>query len=388
MVTIDPKATFGRAIIIFANVVIATLRGDAVCKDRHIKIEFYPTRVIEDNGMKGSRLMTRKIAFLVTAMFILASVLMASVLPAHAQQAAKVYRIGFLTSSNPSQFKFRVAAFRQGLRELGYVDGKNIVIEARYGNGRRENMPELAAELVRLEADVIVTHGGRWAQLADRIAKKAGKTIPMVFAVDADPVGRGYVASLARPGGNITGLSDSHSDLVAKRLELLKEVIPSLSRVAVFWGVDHTQVESLQATAPALGVTVLPVKLLEPRDLNRAFTVLRKERPDALNALGYSTTGRFREQIAKFAVENRLPTIGTSERMAVAGFLMSYGVNFLDMYRHAATFVDKILKGAKPADLPVEQPTRFYLTVNLKTAKALGITFPPSILLRADKVIE
>ena len=224
--------------------------------------------------------------------------------------------------------------------------------------------------------------------MVDRAAKKAGRTIPLVFAVDADPVGRGIVASLARPGGNITGLSDSHSDLVPKRLELLKEVIPSISRVAVFWGVDYSQVESLQAVAPAMGVTILPVKLLAPPDLNRAFTVLRKERPDALNVLGYPSTGRFRKQIAAFALKNRLPTIGTSERMAVAGFLMSYGVNFLDMYRRAATFVDKILKGAKPAELPVEQPTRFYLNVNLKTAKAFGITIPRAILLRADGVIE
>ncbi len=327
--------------------------------------------------------MSRKIFILVAAFAV-----WIAAYQAHAQQAGKVYRIGFLAASSADVYRVRLAAFRQGLNDLGYVEGKNIVIEERFGEGRRERIPAMAAELVRLKMDVIVTHGGRWAVVADRAAKKVGRTIPMVFAVDADPVGRGIVASLARPGGNITGLSDSHSDLVPKRLELLKEVIPSLSRVAVFWGVDHTQVESLQAVAPALGVTILPVKVLEPRDLNRAFTVLRKERPDALNVLGYSIVSAHRKQIAEFALKNRLPTIGTSERMAVAGFLMSYGTNFLDMYRRAATFVDKILKDAKPAEQPVEQPTRFYLNVNLKTAKALGITLPPSVLLRTDKVIE
>ncbi len=305
-----------------------------------------------------------------------------------AQPPEGMHRIGFLAASSADVYRVRLAAFRQGLKDLGYAEGKNLIIEERYGEGLRERVPALAAELVRLNMDVIVTHGGRWAVVADRAAKKAGKTIPMVFAVDADPVGRGIVASLARPGGNITGLSDSHSDLVPKRLELLKEVLPSLSRVAVIWGIDYSQVESLQAVAPALRVTMLPVKLLEPRDLNRAFTVLRKERPDAINVLGYPTTGRFRKQIAEFALKNRLPTIGTSARMAAAGFLMSYGVSFLDMYRRTASYVDKILNGARPADLPVEQPTRFYLTVNLKTAKALGITVPRSILLRADRVIE
>lgn len=323
------------------------------------------------------------------AVLALAALLASALVPpAAAQQTEKVWRIGFLAASSADVYRVRLAAFRQGLKDLGYVEGKNVVIEERYGEGWRERIPALAAELVRLNMDVIVTHGGRWAVVADRAVKKAGMTIPLVFAVDADPVGRGIVASLARPGGNITGLSDSHGDLVPKRLELLKEAIPSASRVAVFWGVDYSQVESLQAVAPAMGVTILPVKLLEPRDLNRAFTVLRKERPDAMNVLGYASTGRFRKQIAAFALKNRLPTIGTSERMAVAGLLMSYGVNFLDMYRRTATYVDRILKGAKPADLPVEQPTRFYLTVNLKTAKALGITIPRSILLRATEVIE
>ena len=330
--------------------------------------------------------MTRKITILVAAFAVLVATI-----PAAAQQAGKVYRIGFLTGASPVKtFKARMAAFRQGLRELGYVEGKNIVIEERYGKGRDERMPELAAELVRFKADVIVTHGGRWARLADRVAKKAGRTIPMVFAVDANPVGRGIVASLARPGGNITGLSDSHTDLVPKRLEFLKQVVPSASRVAVLWDPRRgaLQLKALQAVAPALGVTLLPIKFANSEDVEPAFAAIRRERPDALNVLGYPLIATYRKRIADFALENRLPAISTAERAAVGGFLMSYGVNFLDMYRRTATYVDRILKGAKPAELPVEQPTRFYLNLNLKTAKALGITFPRSILLRADRVIE
>ena len=330
--------------------------------------------------------MTRKIAGLATALAVFVALA-----PAAAQAPGKVYRIGFLTSGSPViTFKVRMAAFRQGLRELGYVEGKNIVIEERYGEGRLERMPELAEELVGFKVDVIVTHGGRWAQLADRAAKKAGRTIPMVFAVDADPVGRGIVASLARPGGNITGLSDAHSDLVPKRLELLKEVVPSASRVAVLWNprFGALQLKALEAVAPRLGVTLLPITFAKPEDVEPAFATIRRERPDALNVFGYSLIATYRTRIADFALQNRLPAISTNERSAMVGFLITYGVKFPDMYRRAATFVDKILKGAKPAEMPVEQPTRFYLTVNLKTAKALGITFPPSILLRATKVIE
>ena len=331
--------------------------------------------------------MNRKIAFLLAA-FALA----ASAYPSDAQPAEKFFRIGFLTSGSAEFFKPRLAVFREGLRDLGYVEGRNIVIEARYAGGRRERLPELAAELVGLDVDLIVTHGGRLAQTADRAARAAGRTIPMVFAVDADPVGKGVVASLARPGGNITGLSDSHSQLVAKRLELLKMVVPSATRVAVFWHPDARltsgQLKSLQAVAPGLGVTLFPLQVYRADDVDRAFAAIRRERPDALNVLGYQPVPTYRRRIVAFALENRLPTIFTSERWPAAGGLMSYGINFLDQYRRAASFVDKILKGAKPADLPVEQPTRFYLTVNLKTAKAIGVTFPPSILMLADKVIE
>ena len=332
--------------------------------------------------------MIKRLTFLVTALTILASTI-----PAAAQQpSVKGYRIGFITSGSAPAFRGWVGTFREGLRDLGYVEGENIASEERYGAARYEKMPELAAELVRLGVDVIVTHGGRWARLADRTARQANKTIPIVFAVDPDPVGRGIVASLAHPGGNITGLSDSHSELVAKRLELLKEVVPAARRIAVVWNpansISAPQLKTLQAVAPRVGVTIVPVAFTGPNDLERAFAAIRGGRVDAINALGFSQIVRYRRQIAAFARDNRLAAISTMVPFAKAGGLMTYGVRFHDLYRRAATFVDKILKGTKPADLPVEQPTRFYLTVNLKTAKALGITFPPSILLRADHVIE
>lgn len=326
------------------------------------------------------------------AALVLALAVFVSTLPVHAQQAGKVYRIGFLASGSGESYKLRLAAFRDGLRSLGYVEGKNIVIEERFGEGRRGRLPELAAELVRLEVEVIVTHGSSVPRIAERAAKEAGKTIPIVMAVHADPVGTGVVASLAQPGGVITGLTDSHGDLVGKRLELLKEVVPSASRIAVLWNpattIHRPQWKQIQAVAPALGVTLLSLEVKNTEDFDRALAGMRRERPDGLVIFGHPSISRYRNRTVKFALKNRLPTIFTGARNTVAGGLMSYGVNFLDMYRRAATFVDKILNGAKPAHLPVEQPTRFYLTLNLKTAKALGTTFPRSILLRADKVIE
>ncbi len=312
--------------------------------------------------------------------------------PVYAQQAGTVYKIGYLTAASPGKsFKRRLAALRQGLRKLGYVEGKNIVIEERYAKGNRKRLPALAAELLRLKVDVIVTHGGSIARIADQAARKVGVTVPIVFAQTADPIGYGVVANLARPGGNITGLSSSSSILVAKRLELLKQVVPSASRIAVFWNpaVGHTarQLKTLQAVAPRLGVALLPIVFAKP-NIEGAFDAVRKERPDALNVLGWGLTIPYRKRIAKFAIKNRLPIMLSEARTVAAGGLMSYGVKRLDLYRRATTYVHKILKGAKPAEMPVEQPTKFYLTVNLKTAKALGIAFPRSILLRADKVIE
>ncbi len=312
--------------------------------------------------------------------------------PAAAQPADKVYRIGFLSAGSVEAFKPRMAAFRQGLRELGYSEGKNIVIEERYAAGRRKRLPDLAAELVGLDVDVMVTNGGTATRMADRATRRVDRAIPVVFALAPDPIGGGLVASLARPGGNVTGLSLSHDILVAKRLELLKEVVPGASRVAVLMNSNlrgHVlRLEQLRPAESRLGLTILPVEFKEPGALERAFAALKQERPDALMHFGLSEIATYQRQIAAFALENRLPSIFTIARSVELGGLMSYAASLLDLYRRAATYVDKILKGAKPADMPVELPTRFYLTVNLKTAKALVITFPPSILLRATEVIE
>ena len=326
------------------------------------------------------------------ALFVMAFVISASAAPAGAQQAKNVYRIGFLTPGTVEASKPRLAAFRQGLRKLGYSEGKNIVIEERYAAGRRKRLPGLAAELVGLNVDVMVTNGHTATRSADRATRQADRAIPVVFALAPDPIGARLVASLARPGGNVTGLSNSQNLLTPKRLALLKEVVPRASRVAVLMNSNlraHVrQLRHLRAVGRRLGVTILPVEFKEPGALERAFSALKKERADALMPLASSQIATYQRQIVAFALENRLPTMFFNARPVELGGLMSYATSLLDLYRRAATFVDKILKGAKPADIPVEQPTRFYLTVNLKTAKALGITFPRSILLRADEVIE
>jgi ABC-type uncharacterized transport system substrate-binding protein len=307
---------------------------------------------------------------------------------AEAQQAGKVWRIGYLSLTSAEGDKSWVTAFGQGLRELGYMEGKNIVVEQRHAARQPARLPDLAAELVRLKVDVLVVFG---AYLA---AKKVASTTPVVFIAAPDPVGDGLVVSLARPGGNITGLSDSHADLVPKRLELLKEVVPSASRVAVLFNpanpIAPPQLKTAEAASSALGMTVLPVEVkgAGPGAFEPAAAAIRKERPGALLVIAEPTVGAHQKRIAELAVKSRLPTIGTHRGWAQSGFLMSYGTDFHDLWRRAATYVDKILKGAKPADLPVQQPTRFELVINLKTAKALGLTIPPSVLLRADEVIE
>jgi putative ABC transport system substrate-binding protein len=308
---------------------------------------------------------------------------------AQAQRPEKVYRIGYLSTRSAAVEKIRFPAFVQGLRELGYAEGKNIVIEQRYtAAGQRERLRELAAELVRLKVDVTVVSSGSdvWA------VKDATTTIPIVFAVSADPVGEGLVQSLARPGGNITGLSDLHAVLVTKRLELLKEAIPSVSRVAFLWNSASTagplQLKELQAAAPALGVTLLSFGVKGADDFDRAFAAMRKDRPGALVIHGDAFITNHRDHIIEFTVKSRLPAIWTVREHVEAGGLMSYGAYFLEIWRRAATYVDKILKGAKPADLPVEQPTKFELVINLKTAKQIGLTIPQSVLYRADKVIK
>ena len=315
--------------------------------------------------------------------------LLGAPLTADAQPTRKVYRIGYLSVSQVEFDKSWVGAFRDGLRKLGYVEGQNLVIAQRHAAGHSERLPELAAELLRLKIDVLVVYGA-WLQ-----PKKLPTMIPIVFTVAPDPVREGLVASLARPDRNITGLSDVHADLVPKRLELLKEVVPSAFLVAVFFDPGSSeallQLAAVQAAARSLGLTVLPVEVKgpEPSDIERAFTTIVKERrTGALLVIAEPAISSHRKRIAEFAIKNRLPVIGTVRRWAEDGFLMSYGTDFHDLWRRAATYVDKILKGAKPAELPVEQPTKFEFVINLKTAKMLGLTIPPSVLLQADQVIE
>jgi len=307
-----------------------------------------------------------------------------------AQQQGKIPRIGFLHPAVPQNNTVPfLEAFRQGLRELGYVEGKNIQLEVRWGEGKLERMPALADELVRLNVDVIVAATSP-SVLA---AKQATRTIPIVMPLSSDPVGDGLVASLARPGGNITGLSMMAPEVGAKRLQLLKEVLPKLSRaVAVLWNPSYAGMSArfrdAQRNAPAAGVDVRSLEARDARGLERALDAITRERTDALILLADPLTLSQRLRIVEFAAEARLPAMYEISEFADAGGLMSYGHNPGEMCRRAATYVDKILKGAKPGDLPIEQPTKFELVINMKTAKALGITIPQAVLIRADRVIE
>jgi ABC-type uncharacterized transport system substrate-binding protein len=318
----------------------------------------------------------------------LCAMLFALCAAAHAQQTGKAPRIGFLYAGSPAGQLARAQAFRQGLRELGYVEGKNIVIEYRYGEGY-DRLPGLAAELVRLKVDVIVTGGGP----ATRAAKEATKTIPIVMAQDDDPVASGFVASLARPGGNITGLATLAPEISGKQLELLKEVIPRLARMAVFGnstrpGNVHA-LKEVELAAGALGLKLQYLDILSPKDIETAFRTAVKGRADAILILGSGPVlNPHQKEIAELMVKNRLPVMYRFRDPVEASGLMSYGVNIPDLDRRAAVYVDKILKGAKPADLPVEQPTKFELVINLKAAKQIGLTIPPNVLARADKVIK
>ena len=307
---------------------------------------------------------------------------------ATAQQPTKVPRIGFLGATSSSAVSARLDAFRQGLRELGYVEGKNILIEYRYAEAKLDRLPALAAELVRLKMDVIVLAG----PASIRPAKEATNTIPIVMANDADPVGSGVVASLARPGGNITGLSNLAPEIGGKRLELMKEVVPKLARVALF-GTSNTAgtaqvLKETEVAAGALKVQLQYRDVQGPKDIETAFREARKERADAVLMLQGGVFNSQRKQIAALAVKSRLPAIYHAPEYVEDGGLMSYGVSVTDLYRRAATYVDKILKGAKPADLPVEQPKKFEFVINLKAAKQIGLTIPPNVLARADKVIK
>ena len=322
------------------------------------------------------------------AVCLLITVFLLTVSLVEAQQAKKVPRIGFLIGTSPSTISDRIEAFRQGLRELGYVEGKNIAIEYRYSEGKRDRLNELAAELVRLKVDVIVTSG----PTPTRAAKEATVTIPIIMGFDNDPVGNGFVASLARPGGNITGLSSLAPEISGKRLELLKEIVPKLSRVAVLGNsTEPGNAQLLKGTEKAAAAFRVQLQFLDvqtPNGIEIAFRAASKGRADAVLALGSPVFVLQRTQIAELAGKNRLPAIYDRREFVDDGGLMSYGTNFADLSRRSATYVDKILKGAKPADLPVEQPTKFELVINLKAAKQIGLTIPPNVLARADKVIK
>ncbi len=307
---------------------------------------------------------------------------------AEAQQPARMLRIGILIASSASVNSARLEAFRRRLREHGYVEGKNIVIEYRYAEGKLERLPELAAELVRLKVDVIVTAAGP----AISAAKKASAMIPIVFATAADPVGSGYVSSLARPGGNITGLSLMRPDLDGKRLELLKEAFPKVARVAFLWrsggARGNLNFTEMEAVAKALGLKLISLEVRSIDDFESAFARAKRERAQALITTTNPLIGNQRRQVLDFAAKNRLPAMYPDSEWVEAGGLMSYAPNYMDLWRRAADFVDKILKGTKPADIPVEQPMKFEFIVSLNAAKQIGVTIPPNVLVRADKVIR
>jgi putative ABC transport system substrate-binding protein len=308
---------------------------------------------------------------------------------AEAQQPKKIAKIGYLLASTPAAAAHNVEAFRQGLRELGYVEGKTVTLEVRYGEARAERLPELARELMALKVDVIVAS----TDVAIAAVKRETQTIPIVMAVSSDPVSTGFVASLAHPGGNVTGSSFRSPELSGKRLELLREVVPGLSRVAFLWNPDVRgavlDYKETEDAARSLGLQLQSLEVVRAEDFDRAFSAITKERPLALivpapNPVAFANRG----QIASFAQKSRLPSMYGQDEYVGAGGLMSYGPSAPQMHRRAAMYVDKILKGTKPADLPVEQPTKFELLINLKTAKQIGLTIPPNVLARADKVIK
>jgi len=305
-------------------------------------------------------------------------------LAAGAQQAARVPLVGLLGDTPGPQWE----AFRKALRDLGYVEGRTIAIEGRYSEGNTARFTDLAEELVRLRADVIVTEGGS----ATRAAQKATSTIPILMAIVPDPVVMGFVSALARPGGNITGLMSLSFELTAKQMELLKETLPALTRLAILWNPaspwHELALRQVETAARALRVELKLAGARDPGDLDKAFATIKRERAGALLVLPHPTFDAQQRRIADFTTQSRLPAVYNKPLFPEAGGLMAYGARYLDFFQRVAAYVDKILKGARPGDLPVEQPTRFELVINLKTARALGLTVPPSVLVRADKVIE
>jgi putative ABC transport system substrate-binding protein len=313
--------------------------------------------------------------------------LLAAPLAVEAQPPAGVHRLGFLGSASPSGYAHLVEALRQGLRDLGYVEGKNLLIEYRWAEGNYDQLSELAAELIRLKVDLIVTHGTP-GTLA---AKQATTTVPIVMAISGDAVATGLVASIARPGGNVTGSTFFFPELNAKRVELLRETLPGASRIATFGNADNPSVaqalKMMEPMARALKVDLEVVQVRRPAEFSRAFSAMAKRRVEGVVLIDDALLTASVQQLADLAAKTRIPTIGGRE-YAHAGGLMAYAVNFPVIWRRAGVFVDKILKGAKPADLPVEQATTFEFVINLPTAKALGLTIPPAVLARADEVIQ
>jgi ABC-type uncharacterized transport system substrate-binding protein len=305
-----------------------------------------------------------------------------------AQTTSKVPRIGYLIVSTPTAIADRLEAFRQGLNELGYVEGKSVVIDQRWANGKVDRMAELAAELMRLKVDIILSAGPQ----STRIAKETTSTTPIVMGFDNDPVGNGFVASLARPGGNITGLSTLAPEISGKQLELLKETVPRLSRVAVFGTSSQPgtaqSLKEIELAAKKLAVKVQFLDIPSAKEMATAFSAAGKGRAEAVLVINSPVFNSPRTQITDLAAKNRLPTIYWATEFIDAGGLMTYSVSFTHLFRRAATYVDKILKGRKPADLPVEQPTKFEFVINLKAAKQIGVTIPPNVLARPDKVIR
>jgi len=314
--------------------------------------------------------------------------LLALGISAQAQEPNKTARIGFLGATSSSTVTARIEAFRQGLRELGYVDGENITIEYRYADGKPERLPGFAAELVHVKVDVIVTGG----PTATRPAKNATDTVPIVMAADLDPVANGFVTSLARPGGNITGLSILAPEISGKQLELLKEIVPKLSRVAFLRNSNEPAtpqiIKEIEAASEALQLRLQKLDIRNSKDIEIAFREARNGRADAVVVPVMPILNSERAQIAELALKNRLPSVYGQPEYVENGGLIYYGPSVTAMFRRAATYVDKILKGAKPSDLPVEQPTKFELEINLKTANQIGLTIPPNVLARADKVIR
>jgi len=321
-----------------------------------------------------------------TIVALLISLALASVHPTEAQQAGKIYRIGVLFFGSRNQP--HLESFLRGLRELGYVEGKNIVFEYRYAEGKSDRLHELAAELVRLKVDVIVTTTSGSANAAQQVTE----TIPIILTT-GDPVGTGLAASLARPGGNVTGLSVLLPELSGKRLELLKETLPKITRVAVLWNPTEAALlqpafKEIEVAAQAYTLQLYSIEVRSTEDIDTAFVGMKKARLNALLTILDPLTTLHSKRIVELAAKNRLPGMYPTRQFVEEGGLMAYGINIGDLYHRAATYVDKVLKGAKPADLPVEQPTKFEFIINLKTAKQIGVTIPPNVLARADKVIK